>query len=81
MDSFIIRLENFYCMKKEDGSFLDPKRKSYVIPKYQREYAWDDNMISDLINDIEDRDKFLGIIILDTADDHFEIIDGQQRII
>lgn len=80
MDSFIIRLADFYCMKKEDGSFLDSKRKSYVIPKYQREYAWDDNMILDLINDVEDRDKFLGIIILDSADDRYEIIDGQQRI-
>ncbi len=80
MNSFILRLENFYRMTADNGTILDPKRKKYIIPKYQREYAWDDNMIMDLINDIEDKDKFLGIIILDTANDHFEIIDGQQRI-
>lgn len=80
MDSFIIRLEDFYKMTNDDGTRLDAKRSCYVIPKYQREYVWDDNMILDLINDIEDRDKFLGIVILDTADNHYEIIDGQQRI-
>ena len=80
MNSFIVRLENFYRMTKDDGNRMDINRNHYVIPKYQREYAWDNNMIIDLINDIEDRDKFLGIIILDSVDDHYEIIDGQQRI-
>ena len=80
MDSFIIKLENFFRMVRDDGSVLDPRRSSYIIPKYQREYTWNNDMIEELINDIEDRDKFLGIVILDTADDHFEIIDGQQRI-
>ena len=80
MNSFIVRLEDFYRMTKDDRNRIDINKSHYVIPKYQREYAWDDTMILDLINDIEDKDKFLGIIILDAVDDHYEIIDGQQRI-
>lgn len=80
MNSFIVRLEDFYRMTKDDRNRMDINKSHYVIPKYQREYAWDDTMILDLINDIEDKDKFLGIIILDAVDDHYEIIDGQQRI-
>ena len=80
MNSFIVRLEDFYRMTKDDRNRIDINKSHYVIPKYQREYAWDDTMILVLINDIEDKDKFLGIIILDAVDDHYEIIDGQQRI-
>ena len=40
MDSFIIKLENFFRMVRDDGSVLDPRRSSYIIPKYQREYTW-----------------------------------------
>ena len=54
---------DFYRMTKDDRNRIDINKSHYVIPKYQREYAWDDTMILDLINDIEDKDKFLGIII------------------
>lgn len=53
---------------------------NYVIPKYQREYKWNDERVVTLISDIKNRDKFIGIIILNKRDDCYEIVDGQQRI-
>ena len=54
--------------------------KELRIPLYQREYKWTNEKIAELINDINTRDKFLGIVILDEHSDYYEIVDGQQRI-
>lgn len=53
----------------------------YVIPAYQREIRWD-NQIMELITDIELANKFLGNIILHypVRNSKYEIVDGQQRI-
>ena len=60
-------------------NFNQTKRRM-VIPLYQREYKWTDEKICGLIHDIYSRDKFLGNIIMDELNDHYEIADGQQRI-
>ena len=59
----------------------------YVIPPYQREYAWTKNQWDNLFDDLTDNDKgyFLGslICILDgNVGDSIEatVIDGQQRL-
>lgn len=59
----------------------------YVIPPYQREYAWTKNQWDNLFDDLTDNDKgyFLGslICILDgKKGDSIEatVIDGQQRL-
>ncbi len=62
---------------------------SYVIPRYQRNYAWGKAEISQLINDIEeffpkDNDEsksyYIGsLVCFKREDGSFELIDGQQR--
>ena len=61
---------------------------SYVIPRYQRNYAWGKAEISQLIKDIdeffpkEDNDKpyYVGsLVCFKREDGSFELIDGQQR--
>ena len=61
------------------NNFNTDKRRM-IIPLYQREYKWPNDRICGLIQDINSRDKFLGNIIMDELDDHYEIVDGQQRI-
>ena len=58
----------------------------YVIPLYQRNYAWGIDEIEQLLDDIYDapvgRDYFLGSLIVNylVEEDKFEVIDGQQRL-
>lgn len=69
-------------------------QKIYTVPRYQRNYIWDENNWSELLEDIEftlgqenkmQWSHFLGAIVLSFKDSNFgiekyEIIDGQQRI-
>lgn len=58
----------------------------YEVPKYQRDYSWDEEQWSDLWYDlmqmISEKDShYMGYLVLQTSDDkNFKIIDGQQRI-
>lgn len=56
----------------------------YQIPRYQREYSWDLENISDLWNDLKksaDGGLFLGHIVTQTRDASTrDVIDGQQRL-
>ncbi|MCM1310145.1 MAG: DUF262 domain-containing HNH endonuclease family protein [Bacteroides sp.] len=76
-------------------SVIDLLRSSrehpFIIPEYQRPYAWSDDEIDTLYNDIWDftvdpkrNDKstyFLGTIVsYENENGEWEIIDGQQRI-
>ena len=59
----------------------------YVIPRYQRNYAWRKKEISQLIKDVdeflkdrENKSYYLGILVCFRKEDgSFELIDGQQR--
>lgn len=61
---------------------------NYIIPVYQRNYAWRAEQIEQLIIDIKDAmvhdqgDYFLGnlVVIKRSTDEAFEVIDGQQRL-
>ena len=79
MDSFVITVGEFLHMCGEKARF-DSNKTNYVIPKYQREYKWSDDRAVTLIADIKRNNKFLGNIILNAADDYYELVDGQQRI-
>ena len=75
---------------------LSHKDSFFLIPDYQRPYAWEENECAILWNDIysfaipdnnyenfnKDTDEyFLGpIVVFKNSDDKLEIIDGQQRI-
>lgn len=59
----------------------------YQVPDYQRPYSWEDEQIEQLWEDIhsamqsDDESYFLGpMILIKTADGHFEVVDGQQRL-
>lgn len=56
----------------------------YVIPIYQRNYAWDIEEVVQLIDDIKKYDGnnyYLGaLMVKKRADNAFEVIDGQQRL-
>jgi uncharacterized protein with ParB-like and HNH nuclease domain len=58
-----------------------------VVPLNQREYAWEDDQVEDLIHDFAEAMEsdsgmhFLGFIVLTSGESEFpEITDGQQRL-
>lgn len=70
-------------------------RDQYIIPMYQRNYAWEDGEINQLIQDITDnlpkrgkpaRNYYIGTLVVferkakEQASPLFETIDGQQRL-
>jgi len=72
-------------IKKSDSYEIESIFKEfYIIPPYQREYAWKKEQWENLFNDILENDKgyFLGSLICINKDDGntFEVIDGQQRL-
>lgn len=56
----------------------------YIIPLYQRAFAWEYKELLQLIEDVyyfDNSDKYyLGSLIVSRSDDSFEVIDGQQRL-
>ena len=69
------------------------KNSKFIIPEYQRPYAWSDEQIQTLFDDLVEYTKqqnlesekesnyFLGtIVFFENEDEEKEIIDGQQRI-
>jgi len=65
----------------------------YLIPMYQRNYAWEEGEITQLLQDVLDglldrdratRNYYLGSLVVDRRDGHgpalFETLDGQQRL-
>jgi uncharacterized protein with ParB-like and HNH nuclease domain len=61
------------------------KEDQYTIPIYQRNYAWEETQISQLIQDIhdvykEDNNYYLGSLIVYNRENEYETIDGQQRL-
>lgn len=63
------------------------KGMEYVVPIYQRNYAWTKDEIEQLLNDINDvPEGFMGkyylgsLIVNQLGANVFEVIDGQQRL-
>jgi hypothetical protein len=61
--------------------------KSFIVPQYQRGYAWKHQNIMDLFNDIKEAIEigsghYIGtVVLIETADKNvYGIVDGQQRI-
>ena len=57
----------------------------YVIPRYQRAYAWEDKEIVQLIDDINDStgDYYIGSLVVAKVKgkvETYEVVDGQQRL-
>ena len=72
------------------NDFIEPNKKQYVIPVYQRNYEWSEEQCTKLFEDIivaykRDKYHFTGSVVyaqLDTKNkiDVYVIIDGQQRL-
>lgn len=61
----------------------------YIVPDYQREYVWTDKEVYQLLEDINEQidagtaqEYFIGTVLVSpTAQkNHYEVIDGQQRL-
>lgn len=56
----------------------------YMIPLYQRAYAWEDKQLMQLIEDISDvpndANYYIGTLIVSRQGNKFEVVDGQQRL-
>lgn len=66
-----------------DSNIFDADAE-YVIPLYQRAYAWEDKQITQFIEDINDVEKkakyYIGALIVSKDGDQYEVVDGQQRL-
>ena len=75
--------------------YFQDNKKGFLIPDYQRPYAWSEEQCRTLWNDLlafaipeidgeefdEDRDYYLGsIVTFRNKENKAEVIDGQQRI-
>lgn len=61
----------------------------YIVPDYQREYVWTERQVSQLLEDIHEQidssssEYFIGTILVSQRKgerNHFDVIDGQQRL-
>ena len=61
----------------------------YIVPDYQREYVWTEKEVNQLLEDINEqidggisREYFIGMVLVSPTSqrNHFEVIDGQQRL-
>ena len=69
----------------EKTNIFNDNNTKYVIPLYQRAFAWEDKEILQLIEDINDFEEdyyYIGSLIVSKAarDNYYEVIDGQQRL-
>ena len=75
-------------IKASPESIEEVFRKRYIIPEYQRQYAWDIDKCDILWDDIigafdesPESDYFLGTMVLILNEENaWEVIDGQQRL-
>ena len=68
-----------------DDTTLFDKGACYVIPRYQRAYAWEDEEIVQLIEDINGStgDYYIGSLVVAKVkgkEEVYEVVDGQQRL-
>ena len=70
-----------------NGTIFDTD-SHYVIPRYQRAYAWEDKEIIQLIDDINDIESkeivyYIGSLVVAQVkekENTDEVVDGQQRL-
>lgn len=72
--------------KNENFNELIGGSSKYLVPRFQRDYAWDIEQWEDLWNDINALDEegfhYMGYIVLQQTEQYqFEVIDGQQRLV
>jgi hypothetical protein len=81
-------MNDFMLMEPSNQSFqkLLSNGVKYIVPRFQRDYAWDQQQWEDLWADIEalqqEHYHYMGYIVLQRKGaQEFEVIDGQQRLV
>ena len=68
---------------EQDKNLFDTGN-DYIIPLYQRAYAWEDKQLTQLVEDIsdvsEDANYYIGSLIVSKQGSKYEVVDGQQRL-
>lgn len=58
--------------------------REYIIPLYQRAFAWEDKQLNQLVEDILDINEgsnyYIGALIVSKKEEKYEVVDGQQRL-
>ena len=76
------KISPLFVLDNSNKTIFD--KDKYVIPLYQRAFAWSDKEIDQLIDDINDfaaEHYYLGSLIVNlNKDGIYEVIDGQQRL-
>jgi hypothetical protein len=72
--------------KNENFNELIGGSNKYIVPRFQRDYAWDIEQWEDLWSDISSLDNegshYMGYIVLQQKEQYqYEVIDGQQRLV
>lgn len=78
-------------LTKLNKSLNEIFQSKYIVPLYQRNYAWAEDEITQLLQDLyenykksnskKDLNYFIGsLVVLKRKDGYFEVIDGQQRL-
>jgi hypothetical protein len=81
-------MNDFMLMEPSNQTFqqLFSNGVKYIVPRFQRDYAWNQEHWEDLWLDIEsmeeERFHYMGYIVLQRKEQYyFEVIDGQQRLV
>lgn len=76
------RLDEFRIIDSTENIF--DLEGEYVIPLYQRAFAWEEKQLEQLVEDINDiRDNsnyYIGSLVVSRFENKFEVVDGQQRL-
>lgn len=76
------KIKDITILTENTSLFTEPNVK-YIIPLYQRAFAWKDFEITQLIEDIRDFEEdnyYIGSLIVSKNGNSYEVIDGQQRL-
>lgn len=79
-------VEEIPILDNQNKNLFDTEN-DYIIPLYQRAYAWEDKQLIQLIDDIwdvpdvpNDANYYLGSLIVSKQGNKYEVVDGQQRL-
>ena len=82
-----MKTNNDYVKTLTINELLNLNKDKYIIPIYQRNYAWEDKEISLLIQDLgnacqKSKDNYYigSLVVYKRENGDFEVIDGQQRL-
>ncbi len=75
-----------FSTREETLRALFSNGNRYFVPKFQRDYSWEEEQWNDLWDDIKwltenpEQRHFLGFLMLEEVTAKYKIIDGQQRL-